>query len=216
MLYLLSSYISKASTISKEMWFFYPCLFYLVTGTTQPVPNAQHFTPVQQKIFENFSQNPNSELFVDALPAIRSYVYKGIDVLTTQNDFFGTNLFMLIFKTADKLYEGSPEDDVKATITALMTYILENMKQSSEQLVIMMWQIIKRNMMENSFKYLRIMNSQLACMCMYISPAKFFELVELENSIDLLFDYIFHPDSLYLNEWEKQRIVLGTIGLIQV
>lgn len=64
------------------------------------------------------------------MPAIRAYIYKGLDVLTTQNDFFGTNLFMLIFKAADKLYEGNPEDELKATITALMIYILENVKQS--------------------------------------------------------------------------------------
>jgi hypothetical protein len=38
------------------------------------------------------------------MPAIRSYIYKGINILTSENDFFGTNLFMLIFKTADKLY----------------------------------------------------------------------------------------------------------------
>ena len=53
-LYLLSAYVTKIPSISREMWFFYPCLFYLSVGVTQPVPNKEQYNQVQQKIFENF------------------------------------------------------------------------------------------------------------------------------------------------------------------
>lgn len=51
MLYLLASYINKVDFITKEMWFFYPCIFYLAMGIQQKIPNLTQYSPVQQKIF---------------------------------------------------------------------------------------------------------------------------------------------------------------------
>ena len=148
------------------------------------------------------------------MPVIRAYIFKGADILTNQNDFFGNNLFGLLFKSVEKIYESCPEDELKATVTALMIYILENVKQT-QQFVPFVWQIIKRNMDQNCYRFLRIINGQLATMCMYVASAEFISTVQAENSLTLLFDYIFHPDSLYHNEWEKQRIVLGKDFLTQ-
>lgn len=56
MLYLLASYINKVDVITKEMWFFYPCIFYLCTGLNQDIPNLEQYTDTQKKVFDYLKQ----------------------------------------------------------------------------------------------------------------------------------------------------------------
>lgn len=83
MLYLLASYINKIDVISKDMWFFYPCIFYLSIGINKDIPNISQYSQLQQKIFQYLQEEPNAEIFNEGMPAIRAYIYKGINILST-------------------------------------------------------------------------------------------------------------------------------------
>lgn len=107
---VLGLYLLKTPSISQQIWFFYPTLIYYIIGlenlkvNASILDNVPLINPQQAQIFKNLQKEKSTELH-EIIPSLRFFILKGMDVILTQTDFFGSNMILLLFKLADAIYK---------------------------------------------------------------------------------------------------------------
>lgn len=97
-----------------------------------------------------------------------------------------------------------------ATITAMFAHLLECFPNNSE-IVGLVWNIIKINLSNRQEKagFLTLTNLQLIAVCLYSAPEITIAKMEEANLSHEILTLLLKYQRKYLDEWHKQRMVLG-------
>lgn len=196
---LLASYLYKVETITPQIWFFYPVIFYYLFGVDKKqldFDKVPEINPLQKKIFDNLGKHHLHELH-NAVPSIRLFIFKGRSIVMEATDFFGSKLLTLLFRLADAIYKAyvvSPFRDPdefdeiqceQATTTALFAHLLECFKDNAE-IVGLVWNVVRINLQDRQEKqgFVTLINLQLVAMCLYSAPEVTLQKMEAEGVVN--------------------------------
>lgn len=92
----------------------------------------------------------------------------------------------------------------------MFTHLLECVF-SNREIVGLVWNVIKINLKDRDKKngFLTLINLQLIGMCLYNAPELTIELMEGEGLTSVILELVEKYQRKYLDEWHKQRILLG-------
>ncbi len=100
--------------------------------------------------------------------------------------------------------------------TALLIYLLENnTTKLPEQIYILVLAIVKFNILKIKSKSLRVLNSQLQGLLMWINPTLVLKFIEKENIAEQFMKELLAYEPKYEEEHERQRIILGLTSLMK-
>lgn len=100
--------------------------------------------------------------------------------------------------------------------TALLIYLLENNKTNlPEPIYVLILAIVKYNITKIKSKTLRVLNSQLEGLMLWISPALTIKFIEKEKIEAQFMKELTAYESKYEEEHERQRVILGLTALMK-
>jgi hypothetical protein len=100
--------------------------------------------------------------------------------------------------------------------TALLIYLLENNRDTlPEPIYILILAIVKFNILKIKSKTLRVLNSQLQGLLLWICPALTYKFIEKEKIADLFMKELTVYEPKYEEEHERQRVILGLSTLMK-
>lgn len=100
--------------------------------------------------------------------------------------------------------------------TALLIYLLENnTTQLPEPIYILVLAIVKFNILKIKSKSLKVLNSQLQGLLLWINPALALKFIEKENIAEKFMKELLSYEAKYEEEHERQRVILGLSSLMK-
>lgn len=87
---------------------------------------------------------------------------------------------------------------------------------NNQEVLSLIWKIVKANLQDlsNKPRFFKIITSELIALCLYRGAPWVLATMEAENCTSLVMDSVIENQHRFYDEWQKQRIMLGTTAIM--
>lgn len=198
------------------MLIFYPILTYMIIGVPEELLNKSFTDQLLKRIISNIAEGRDKQILNETVGSLRNYIAKMHRAIFTCVDLLNVTFINRMWHALQFVKSTGKPDDLAISETLLITLLENNIGLVDDVLPTVLTFAITELKEHISYARLRLINLEVILMCLYYNSTMVLQLLDSQGFTDSVLQLILENTNLFKADYEKQRLMLGLIKLLEV
>ena len=214
---VLNLYLFKSQRVHPEFVKLFPLLCYMISGVPQEVFKANfQGDEVYVKMVRNITEGADKTIVENVIGSMRNFIAKtGVDFFTL-TDVAGATFLSRVFEAVGAIKGEGSYANAGYVSTLLNTLVENNLGAIDDVVASIVAFVVKEITSEDVSAKVLAVHLQVIFTCFYYDPQLTLGALNQHGAAEFIFKGIVSNPQLFRSEFEKKRVVVGNLRLLQL